>query len=261
MRLIADTVVELVLRLARENVRRADLVRLGGWPCHRCSATPTSPGASNRLEIVLDAVAHPDTEGLPWLEEFPRDVLENAERDLAAAGARHYLALVDRGPAGAASMGIEDGVRAVQRRDGSRVPPPGCAVRPAGRPGRRRDRGRVRARPRHGSAGVTLAAERPAPRVRPALHASHAGALTPGGHHEVSSRWLTPERDGGLKDLPTVGGAPPPVGGRDRADVAHSGLWKHPCTRSKSPGFLRDDLHERQRDVSVDRDPSRVRVG
>ena len=144
------------------------------------------------LEIVLDAVAHPDTEGLPWLEEFPRDVLENAERDLAAAGARHYLALVDRGPAGAASMGIEDGVRAVQRRDGSRVPPPGCAVRPAGRPGRRRDRGRVRARPRHGSAGATLAAERPAPRVRPALHASHAGALTPGGHHEVSSRWLTP---------------------------------------------------------------------
>ena len=61
------------------------------------------------LEIVLDAVAHPDTEGLPWLEEFPRDVLENAERDFAAAGARHYLALVDRGPAGAASMGIEDG--------------------------------------------------------------------------------------------------------------------------------------------------------
>jgi len=70
LRLIADTVVELVLRLARENVRRADLVRLGGWPCHRCSATPTSPGASNRLEIVLDAVAHPDTGVCRGLRSF-----------------------------------------------------------------------------------------------------------------------------------------------------------------------------------------------
>jgi GNAT superfamily N-acetyltransferase len=61
------------------------------------------------LEVVLDAVAHPDTDGLPWLDDFPRQVLENAERDLAAAGARHYLALVDGVPAGAASMNIRDG--------------------------------------------------------------------------------------------------------------------------------------------------------
>ena len=61
------------------------------------------------LAIVLEAVAVPDTEGLPWLEDFPRDILENAERDLLAAGARHYLALVDGAPAGAASMAVEDG--------------------------------------------------------------------------------------------------------------------------------------------------------
>jgi GNAT superfamily N-acetyltransferase len=61
------------------------------------------------LEVVLDAVAHPDTEGLPWLDDFPRHILENAERDLVAAGARHYLALVDGVPAGGASMDIQDG--------------------------------------------------------------------------------------------------------------------------------------------------------
>jgi GNAT superfamily N-acetyltransferase len=64
---------------------------------------------STWLEVIVDAVAHPDTEGLPWLDEFPRHVLENAERDVAAAGARHYLALVDGVPAGAASMSIQDG--------------------------------------------------------------------------------------------------------------------------------------------------------
>ena len=61
------------------------------------------------LTVVLDAVAHPDTDGLPWLDDFPRQVLEGAERDLAAAGARHYLALVDGTPAGGATMHIRDG--------------------------------------------------------------------------------------------------------------------------------------------------------
>ncbi|WP_426513706.1 GNAT family N-acetyltransferase [Dactylosporangium sp. McL0621] len=62
------------------------------------------------LEVVLDAVAHPDTDGLPWLEDFPRRIVADAERDIAAAGARRYLALVDGVPAGGASMGIRDGI-------------------------------------------------------------------------------------------------------------------------------------------------------
>ena len=62
------------------------------------------------LGVVLDAVAHPDTEGLPWPDAFPRGIVENAERDLAAAGARRYLALVDGVPAGGASMHVMDGI-------------------------------------------------------------------------------------------------------------------------------------------------------
>ncbi|GAA3453687.1 GNAT family N-acetyltransferase [Dactylosporangium matsuzakiense] len=62
------------------------------------------------LEVILDAVAHPDTEGLPWLDDFPRQVVADAERDIAATGARRYLALVHGVPAGGASMGIRDGI-------------------------------------------------------------------------------------------------------------------------------------------------------
>jgi ribosomal protein S18 acetylase RimI-like enzyme len=62
------------------------------------------------LRVVLDAVAHPDTGGLPWLDDFPRQVVADAERDIAAAGARRYLALVDGVPAGGASMGVRDGI-------------------------------------------------------------------------------------------------------------------------------------------------------
>ena len=62
------------------------------------------------LEVVLDAVAHPDTVGLPWLDDFPREIVANAERDIAAAGARRYLALVDGVPAGGASLLIKDGI-------------------------------------------------------------------------------------------------------------------------------------------------------
>ena len=35
---------------------------------------------------MADAVAHPDTQGVPWHEEFPREVVVRAERDMAAAG-------------------------------------------------------------------------------------------------------------------------------------------------------------------------------
>ncbi|MFI5908505.1 GNAT family N-acetyltransferase [Dactylosporangium sp. NPDC051541] len=62
------------------------------------------------LEVILDAVAHPDSEGLPWLDEFPRQAVAAAEHDIAATGARRYLALVDGVPAGGASMGVRDGI-------------------------------------------------------------------------------------------------------------------------------------------------------
>ena len=62
------------------------------------------------LDVVADGVAHPDTQGVPWREEFPREVYLNAERDLAAAGVTRYIALRDGVIAGGASFRIADGV-------------------------------------------------------------------------------------------------------------------------------------------------------
>src|SRR5919109_1395824 len=62
------------------------------------------------LDVVLDGVAHPDTEGVPSHEEFPREVIERAERDFAAAGVIRYVALRDGVIAGGASFRIAEGV-------------------------------------------------------------------------------------------------------------------------------------------------------
>lgn len=62
------------------------------------------------FDVVADGVAHPDTQGVPWHEEFPRDVYERAVRDLAVAGVVRYLALRDGVTAGGAGLRIADGV-------------------------------------------------------------------------------------------------------------------------------------------------------
>ena len=62
------------------------------------------------LDVVTDAVAHPDTDGLSQHEEFDADAVERAERDLVSAGARRYVALRDGVIAGGAGMRIADGV-------------------------------------------------------------------------------------------------------------------------------------------------------
>ncbi|MBU2666972.1 GNAT family N-acetyltransferase [Actinoplanes bogorensis] len=62
------------------------------------------------LELVADAFAVADTQGVASHEEFPRETVLNAMRDMAAAGLRHYLALRDGVPAGGASMHVVDGV-------------------------------------------------------------------------------------------------------------------------------------------------------
>ncbi len=62
------------------------------------------------IELVTDAGTHPDTQGIP-MEEFPRDVLERAERDGAAIdGIRRYIALRHGQPAGAASLRTTEGI-------------------------------------------------------------------------------------------------------------------------------------------------------
>jgi GNAT superfamily N-acetyltransferase len=62
------------------------------------------------LDVVADAVAHPDTQGVPSHEEFPRDVVERAERDFVAAGVMRYVALHDGVIAGGASVYLAAGV-------------------------------------------------------------------------------------------------------------------------------------------------------
>src|SRR3954469_14855402 len=62
------------------------------------------------IDVVVDAAAHPDTQGVPWHEEFPREMVENAERDSAAAGLGRYAALPNGVLAGGASLRVDKGV-------------------------------------------------------------------------------------------------------------------------------------------------------
>lgn len=62
------------------------------------------------LDAVADGFAHPDDQGVPSHEEFPRQALANAERDFAAAGVAHYIALCDGTVAGGGSLRVADGV-------------------------------------------------------------------------------------------------------------------------------------------------------
>lgn len=61
------------------------------------------------LDVIVEASLHPDTQGVPSHEEFPREILENAERDTISLS-RRYLATLDGLPAGGGSMRITDGI-------------------------------------------------------------------------------------------------------------------------------------------------------
>jgi len=62
------------------------------------------------VDVVVQGFAHPDGEGVPSPEEFPREVVARAERDFAAAGVTPYLAVLDGHIAGGGSMRVTDGV-------------------------------------------------------------------------------------------------------------------------------------------------------
>jgi GNAT superfamily N-acetyltransferase len=62
------------------------------------------------LDVVADGVAHADTQGVASHEDFPREVVERAERDFAAAGVMRYVALCDGVIAGGASLRTAEGV-------------------------------------------------------------------------------------------------------------------------------------------------------
>jgi GNAT superfamily N-acetyltransferase len=62
------------------------------------------------LDVVSDGVAHPDDQGVPWHEEFPREIYQRAERRLAAAGVRRYAAMRDGVLAGGAGLRMTEGI-------------------------------------------------------------------------------------------------------------------------------------------------------
>lgn len=62
------------------------------------------------IDVVVEGFAHPDTEGVPSHEEFPREIIENAEHDMVQAGAATYLAYRDGAVAGGAGMRVSEGV-------------------------------------------------------------------------------------------------------------------------------------------------------
>ncbi len=62
------------------------------------------------LDVVAEGSVHPDTQGVPWHEEFPREAIIAAERDSAAAGDMRYAALRDGVIVGGATMRISEGV-------------------------------------------------------------------------------------------------------------------------------------------------------
>lgn len=72
------------------------------------------PAAEHELDtwvdVVVEGFAHPDGVGVPSPEEFPREVVDRAERDFAAAGVTPYVAVLDGHIAGGGSMRVTDGV-------------------------------------------------------------------------------------------------------------------------------------------------------
>jgi GNAT superfamily N-acetyltransferase len=62
------------------------------------------------LDVVAEGSVHPDAQGVPWHEEFPREVIIGAERDGIAAGAVRYAGLRGGILAGGAAMRVAEGV-------------------------------------------------------------------------------------------------------------------------------------------------------
>ena len=128
------------------------------------------------LNVMADAVAVPDTQGVPWREEFPRDTYIEAERDAAAADITRYIALLNGDIAGGAGLRTADRHRPVRRRrNAPRTPPPRHPVRsPVHAPLRCSCR-RLRRRRDHHPTRLEIPAERPTQRLRPPLHPRRSG--------------------------------------------------------------------------------------
>lgn len=95
-----------------ENVLGCPLPRT--LPARAVERVEICPAGAGDLDpwigAVVDGFAHPDDEGVPTHEDFPREIVEKAVRDFVDAGAVAYLARYDGDVAGGGSMRITDGV-------------------------------------------------------------------------------------------------------------------------------------------------------
>ncbi|MEP7022959.1 MAG: GNAT family N-acetyltransferase [Actinomycetota bacterium] len=111
---------EIGVALTRRGYRLESFENVLGMPLGGVPRPLQPPGIEIRpsgeeelgpwLDVVVDASAHPDTQGIPWLEEFPREALAWAEQDLMAAGAQRYSALHDGVLAGGAGLRLAGGI-------------------------------------------------------------------------------------------------------------------------------------------------------
>jgi GNAT superfamily N-acetyltransferase len=62
------------------------------------------------LDVVVDGFAHPDEEGVPSHEDFPREVIGRAMADMEKAGVTSYLAFREGVVAGGGSIRMYEGV-------------------------------------------------------------------------------------------------------------------------------------------------------
>jgi GNAT superfamily N-acetyltransferase len=62
------------------------------------------------LDLVVDGFAHPDEQGVPSHEAFPREIIARAMQDLAAAGVVSYSARYEGALAGGASLRMSSGI-------------------------------------------------------------------------------------------------------------------------------------------------------
>ena len=62
------------------------------------------------IDVVVTGFANPDDQGVASHEDFPREIVERAERDFVAAGALAYLARREGVVAGGGGLRITDGV-------------------------------------------------------------------------------------------------------------------------------------------------------
>ncbi|GIJ63038.1 hypothetical acetyltransferase, GNAT family protein [Virgisporangium aurantiacum] len=121
---------ELLDLLAGRGYRLVSFENVLGRPLGGAVEPVTPPGVEVRpcgddefddwMRVVVDGSLHPDDQGAPAHEEFPRQILENAERDTLRL-VRRYLALVDGVPAGGGSSRVTD--RIAQFTGAATAPP------------------------------------------------------------------------------------------------------------------------------------------